>query len=96
MKKAIDPVKIPSIGFISLPGLSLLSIGELQEIGFKIVMPSGATFFAAVKATWTTLQQLKRSGDLDLVGSDLANLEFVTDLLGYPHLETLNNRYLGT
>jgi 2,3-dimethylmalate lyase len=96
MKRVNAEVPAYAIGVISLPHPPLLSVQELKELGFKIVIPSVPPLFAAVKAMSEVLEEIKRSGSLDAVRDRLAETKVITDLVGLPAKRDLERKYLGT
>jgi 2,3-dimethylmalate lyase len=96
MKRVIDAVEGHAIAVISLPHPPVLSVPELTELGFKIIVPSVPTLFAAVKAMSETLAALKSTGSLETVRDSLCETAFITELLGLPQLRDLERKYLGT
>jgi 2-methylisocitrate lyase-like PEP mutase family enzyme len=95
MRVVIREVGAPCIATISLPHPPLLSVAKLESIGFKWVIPSLPPLFAAVKAMWDVLSELRKSGDANKTLSALASTSFVTDLLGLRQIRDLEKRFLG-
>jgi 2,3-dimethylmalate lyase len=83
MKAIVASLKRPTLGVISLPHPPILSVGELAEVGHRMVIMSVPMQFVAVKAMLDALEDLKSGGALGAATiSTLADRELLDRLVG--------------
>jgi 2,3-dimethylmalate lyase len=67
--------------------------GELQELGFKVVMFATALIFSAAGAYRHTLMELKEKGTVEGALDQMMNFYDLTSLLGLEKIEERNVKY---
>jgi 2,3-dimethylmalate lyase len=91
MRELVESVEGPSVGVISLPHPPVLSVGELKDIGFKLIILSVPVQFSAVKAMYDFLCGLgdDEAADSTAVGVSLDELVGISTTRGMEirHLE---------
>jgi 2-methylisocitrate lyase-like PEP mutase family enzyme len=84
------PLMVNQIEFGRTP---LLSAGELERLGYKIVAYALTTLMASVKAMQETLAALKREGSPKSYLNRIATFEELDELLGFPEVRAWEKRF---
>ena len=71
----------------------LLSLTEIAELGFAIVLLPISTLLAATKAMQTVLRHIKDEGTPVGVLDDLLTFDEFTDTIGLPEIGALEHRF---
>jgi 2-methylisocitrate lyase-like PEP mutase family enzyme len=71
----------------------LLSVKELDKLGYRIVAYALTTLMASVKAMQQTLAALKREGSSRAYLRDIATFEELDELLGFPEVRAWEERF---
>ena len=70
-----------------------LSTGEMQRLGFAIVIYPGVTVSAAILAMRRVLARLRETGDIAALGDELVPFREYFDLMGMDEIVELEARY---
>ena len=73
----------------------LLSVAELDELGYRIALFPVTTLRAAMKAAERVLQEISRSGSQHLLLDSMQTRAELYDLLGYEECQARDEAYLG-
>jgi len=73
----------------------LLSVAELDELGYQIALFPVTTLRAAMKAAERVLQEISRSGSQHLLLDSMQTRAELYDLLGYEECQARDEAYLG-
>jgi 2-methylisocitrate lyase-like PEP mutase family enzyme len=71
----------------------ILSVKELEELGYKIVAYALTALMASVRAVQRTLATLKREGSPRSYLHNIATFEELDDLLGFPEVRAWEKRF---
>ena len=69
------------------------SVDDLREAGFKLIIYANQQLRAAAKAMEAVMIALRASGRIDPVACQLASIDEINNLVGYPEFQTLEERH---
>jgi carboxyvinyl-carboxyphosphonate phosphorylmutase len=73
----------------------LVTVKELEDMGFKVASFSGSSQKIAIKAMETFLMNFHKTGDIRLYLNDMANLDERSQLLGLNEFYELEKKFLS-
>jgi 2,3-dimethylmalate lyase len=86
-------LSVPSIGVVTPIHHPIRTVGDLEALGYRIVVQAFPALLAAARAMTAVLARLRASGDVATVVDDLMPLEELTELVGLPEMRDLELRY---
>ena len=94
LRKVAKSVKVPTMANMVEGGKTpILSVKELEEMGFKVVAFSGSAQKLAIRAMKELLNALKATGRLDGYIDKIASLSERSELLGLPKYYDMEIKY---
>ncbi len=70
-----------------------LSVDEMREVGFKLAIYPNFVILAAIRAVERTLAELKSTGSVKGLLSEIASFTDMVDLVGMREIQELESRY---
>ena len=94
LPKIAPRLKAPLLYNMATSGKTpFLSKGEIERLGFKIIIYPNWVMLAAIRAASEVLATLKETGSIASVASGVPSFKEFFDLLGMPEVQDLEARY---
>jgi 2-methylisocitrate lyase-like PEP mutase family enzyme len=71
-----------------------LTITELQDLGFKLVIFPGTSTFITAMAVMKAMQELKRSGTTRSLHNQMMSFNEFNEMIGLPEVTKIENLYM--
>ena len=94
MRRITHEVNAPTVANMIEGGKTpLLSVSELQEIGYSVVVFPLSTLFASAQAVWQTMQTLYKTGSTEGTLNHMMIFQDFNKIVGLEEIRELENYY---